>query len=117
MGRGGYIKDITIENIVMSKIEGDCITMSFNYGVKTLYDIANEVTDYREDDLPVVDGIKISGVVCDSSSRFLNIEGFAESPIKNITLRNCRVNAAREMNIVNAQGVTFDNVTVNGRKC
>ena len=116
LGRGGYIRDITVKNITMSRITGECITMSFGYSIKSLLDLSDKITKYEKDDVPEVDGIKISEISCDSSSRFLHIDGLKESPIKNIALCNCTANADKENEINYAENVTFENVTVNGKK-
>ena len=116
LGRGGCIKDIKIKNITMSQIAGECITMSFGYSIKSLLDLSDNITQYAEDDIPTVDGISISDICCDSSSRFLHINGLEASPIKNIALSNCFVTADNEDEIKYAENVTFTNVTVNGKK-
>ena len=117
LGRGGYIKDITVKNITMTEIAGDCITISANYSLKSFLDLADNITEYGKDDIPVIDGFKISGICCDSASRFLHIDGLESSPIKNIALSQCTVTADKEFEIRNAENVTFDNVTVNGKTC
>lgn len=116
LGRGGYIRDIKIENIIMSRLPGECITMSFGYSIKSLLDLSDNITQYSEDDFPVVDGISISHISCDSCTRFLHLEGLELSPIKNIHLSNCSVTTDGENKIKYADNVTYDNVTVNGKQ-
>lgn len=116
LGRGGYIKDISIKNIIMSRIPGECITMSFGYSIKSLLDIADNITKYDKDDYPIVDGIEISDISCDECLRFLHIDGLQQSPIKNIHLNNCTATAEGENKIAYAENVTFDKVFVNGKE-
>ena len=116
LGRGGYIKDIRVENIVMSNIVRDCITISSNYGTKSFLDIADNITEYGEDDIPRIGGIEISKIRCDGASRFLHIDGLTSSPVKNISLKDCTASADRAVDIFSAEGITFDGVTVNGGK-
>ena len=116
LGRGGYIKDITIKNIDMCEITGDCITISMNYGIKSFLDIADNITKYGDDDIPSIGDIKISDLCCDSSSRFLHIDGLDVSHVKNIAISDCNATADSENFINNAENVTLKNVTVNGKK-
>ena len=116
LGRGGYIKDIKIDNITMCEIGGDCITFSMGYEIKSALDIADNITKYYDDDIPVIDGFQISNISCDSSSRFLSIDGLESSPVKNITLSNCNATAEKESHIKFAENIVFNNVTVNGTK-
>ena len=116
LGRGGYIKDIHVKNIVMSGIAHDCITISSNYGIKSFLDIADNVTKFTDDDLPEIGEIEISDITCDSCSRFLYVDGLAKSPIKKVVLSNCNICADSEVEMKNAQDITFNNVTVNGKK-
>ena len=116
LGRGGYIKDIHVKNIVMSEIIRDCITISLNYGTKSFLDIADNITKYAKDDIPVIDGITVSEIRCDHSSRFLHIDGLPLSPVKNVEISHCNATADNENEINNAEKVIFKQVTVNGRK-
>ena len=116
LGRGGYIKDIAVKNIVMSEIVRDCITISLNYGSKSFLDIADNITEFDSDDIPVVGGIEISQITCDGASRFLHIDGLPSSPVKNVTLKNCNANANTATQIANAENITFENVAVNGKQ-
>ena len=115
LGRGGYIRDITVKNISMSEISGDCITISLNYGIKSFLDIADNITKFESDDIPVIGGVHISDITCDGSSRFLNIEGLDVSPVCDIVISSCNATAEKENNIINGT-VTFEKVTVNGKE-
>ena len=116
MGRGGYIKNIKIEKITMCEIGGDCITFSMGYSIKSLLDIADNITEYTPDDVPVFDGFEISDITCDSANRFLLMEGLDVSPVKNVAFSNCNALSEREVEIKNAENITFKNVVVNGRE-
>ena len=116
MGRGGYIKNIKIDNITMCEISGECITFSLGYSIKSMLDIADNITEYNEDDIPVIDGFEISNITCDSASHFLSIEGLEISPVKNVAFKNCHITADKEIEIKNAENITFDNVSVNGNR-
>ena len=116
LGRGGYIRDIEIKNIVMSEIIRDCITISLNYGSKSFLDIADNITTFDADDIPIVEDIAISGISCDGASRFLHVDGLQSSPVKNITLSDCTAVADTVTQIANARDLTFSNVTVNGKR-
>ena len=116
LGRGGYIKNIKINNITMCELSGDCITFSMGYDIKSHLDKADNITEYTEDDIPVIDGFEISNIICDSASRFLFIEGLDSSPVKNVAFSNCDIKADEEVKIKNAENITFNNVRVNGKQ-
>ena len=111
LGRGGYIKDITVKNIVMSEIVNDCITISLNYGIKSFLDIADNITEYGSDDIPVVGGIEISDIMCEGCGRFLFANGLDVSPVTDVTIDNCTATAECKNEIKHAS-VTLNNVTV-----
>ncbi|MCH5148946.1 MAG: glycoside hydrolase family 28 protein [Clostridiales bacterium] len=115
LGRGGYIKNIKIDNITMCEIGGDCITFSMGYDIKSALDIADNITKYYDDDIPVIGGFEISNITCDSAARFLSIDGLESSPVKDIAFTNCHVTANGDIKMKNAENVTFNNVTVNGK--
>ena len=116
MGRGGYIKNIRIDNITMCELGGDCIVFSMGYSIKSLLDLADGETEYRADDIPVIDGFEISRITCDSAARFLHMEGLEASPVKNVTFRDCHVTAIKGIEMKNTENIVFDNVTLNGEK-
>ena len=105
LGRGGYVKDIKVKNIVMSQIVGECITISLKYAIKSLLDIADNITKYEQDDIPEIGGIEISDIFCDSASRFVHIDGLQIAPVKDIVISNCNVVADRKNEINNAENV------------
>ena len=105
LGRGGYVKDIKVKNIVMSQIVGECITISLKYAIMSLLDIADNITQYEKDDIPEIGGIDISEISCDSCSRFLHIDGLQIAPVKDIVISNCNVTTDKENEINNAENV------------
>ena len=116
MGRGGYIKNIKIKNITMCEIGGDCVTFSMGYNILSLLDKADNITQFNEDDVPVIEGFEISDITCDSAERFLLMEGLDVSRIKNVTFSNCNVTADTDLKISNVENVTLDNVIINGKQ-
>lgn len=116
LGRGGYVKDITIKDIVMSQIIGDCITISLGYEVESFLDKADNITEFDEDDLPKIGGIDISNVKCDFAGRFLYISGLNNAPVKDVTISHSSIIADKGTDISNAQNITLKEVTLNGKK-
>lgn len=115
LGRGGYVRNITVENIIMSRISGDCITFSMSYDAKSLLDMADNITEYYEDDIPVISGFNISKIICDSAKRFIYINGLDVSPVRDIVLSDCNVISETDTEICNAENVIFNNVIAGGK--
>ena len=105
LGRGGYVKDIKVKNIVMSQIVGECITVSLKYAIMSLLDVADNIRQYEKDDIPEIGRIEISEIYCDSCSRFVHIDGLQIAPVKDIVISNCNVVANEKNEINNAENV------------
>ena len=115
MGRGGYVRNIKIDNITMCEISGDCVTFSMGYSILSLLDKADHITKFTSDDVPVIEGFEISNITCDSAERFLLVEGLDVSHVKDVTFNNCFVTAGKDMKISNAENITLNNVTIHGK--
>lgn len=79
-GRGGYVRNITIRNIVMERVK---VPLRFSRG-------ANDHPDEEWDPkaLPIVRGVSISNVVSKDSRKAPMLEGIEGAPFEDICMRN-----------------------------
>ena len=117
-GRGGLVKDIWCERILMKDIVSYGVIFNLYYaGVA-----ASELNkDGVQEDLPPVDettpemrDIHFEGIVCDGAKQAIYINGLPELPLRGINFRNSAFSAKKGCEVHNAEGVTFDEVTING---
>ena len=118
-GRGGLVKDIWCDHISMK----DIVT----YGVIfNLYYAGVAATDMEPDaksDLQPVDettpefrDIHVSDVLCAGADQAVFINGLPELPVRNIDFHNSNFTAKKGEEVHFAENITFDNVTINGKR-
>ncbi|MCR5745127.1 MAG: glycoside hydrolase family 28 protein [Bacteroidales bacterium] len=118
-GRGGLVKDIWCDHIYMK----DIVT----YGVIfNLYYAGVAATDMDPDaksDLQPVDettpefrDIHVSDVLCAGADQAVFINGLPELPVRNIDFHNSYFTAKKGEEVHFAENITFDNVTINGKR-
>ncbi|EIQ01801.1 endopolygalacturonase [Opitutaceae bacterium TAV1] len=88
-GRGGFIKDILIENITARRIRHAAVELTFHYG-----DTLEKPPDPKNlKHVPAVENILIRNVRCDSAREALHLRGLPGHPLKNVTLQNLEIHA------------------------
>ena len=118
-GRGGLVKDIWCDHIYMK----DIVT----YGVIfNLYYAGVAATDMDPDaksDLQPVDettpefrDIHVSDVLCTGADQAVFINGLPELPVRNIDFHSSNFTAKKGAEVHYADNITFDNVTINGKR-
>lgn len=92
-GRGGYIKNVTISNIIMRNVMAP-LTINEFYGMSGAVN-DNYLSKQQQPidaGTPVIDNIKLSGIiVTDAHSVAAFIYGLPESPVTNVSLSNFTV--------------------------
>ncbi|MBR3449376.1 MAG: glycoside hydrolase family 28 protein [Bacteroidales bacterium] len=118
-GRGGLVKDIWCDHIYMK----DIVT----YGVIfNLYYAGVAATDMDPDaksDIQPVDettpefrDIHVSDVLCAGADQAVFINGLPELPVRNIDFHDSNFTAKKGEEVHFAENITFDNVTINGKR-
>jgi polygalacturonase len=114
-GRGGIVENIYIKNIVMHDIVHDAILFDMYYFAKapTLAQTNGKV------DIPPVDegtpqfrNFYISNLVCEGAERAMLIRGLPEMSIRDIYLRDIAILAKKGADIIEAQNITLENVSL-----
>jgi polygalacturonase len=102
--RGGFIKDIYVNNVDFGEVE-DCFFITSNYHNEGS---AGLITD--------IHNIFIENVTCKKASYGgIIIQGFPGKPIKDIYLKNIRIDDAKvPLSLINTEEVRMSNVSVGG---
>lgn len=103
--RGGVIEHIYMRNVKGGEVAGAAIDVDFYYeeGAKGPF-------------TPVVRDVEVVNLDVKKCANAWSLRGFKNAPITNIRLKNCTFeNAAKAAVSENVEGMTLDNVTVNGK--
>ncbi len=102
--RGGRLENIHVRDVTVGQVGHAAITIDYNYeeGARGAF-------------LPVFDTLRVERLMVGRCERVLDLQGFANAPIRNITLRDVAVTHAAKADIVsNVEGLRYDNVRRNG---
>lgn len=104
--RGGVVEHVYVRNIEVGEVAEAVVRINFMYeeGDAGPYD-------------PVVRDIEVRDVTCAKSERALYLRGYADSPIRNVRLVDCRFANVEKENIVeHVEDLVLENVVVNGER-
>jgi polygalacturonase len=103
--RGGTLENIHVRDIAVGQVAKAVITIDYNY-----QEGANGPF------IPVFRNLIVERLVSGKSPRALDLQGFPDAPIRGVTLRDCEFNDVAQVDIVkHVEGLTFDNVRINGK--
>ncbi|MDX9855541.1 MAG: glycoside hydrolase family 28 protein [Parcubacteria group bacterium] len=103
--RGGFIRDILVENIVMDDVPNDVIDINLNYSSK----LKDKVTSK-----PVLKNIFIKDIKgSGGKKRVINIDGISDSVMENILFENILFDSsARAVSLEKARNILFRNIQI-----
>jgi len=102
-GRGGFVEDVHVDNILMAGLRQEAIVLDMFYGFSTAAS--------RSDAPPAFRNIQIKNVTCDSAGAAVAIRGLPEQPIERVVLENLRLNAVEGIRCQDADDLTLCDVT------
>ena len=103
--RGGALENIYFRNITVGEVAGAVINVDYSYqegpnGPHT----------------PIFRNMVVEGLTSRKSKRALNLQGYANAPLRDIRLINCTFNNSGEVGpLKNVTGLTVERVTMNGQ--
>jgi polygalacturonase len=107
-GRGGLVENVVYEDLTMKDVVG-AITITSYYPKIPATDPAQPVTA----ETPKYQNIRIANLTATSTKSAGVIVGLPESQMRNVTLENVQISAAKAgLTIRNASGVSLKNVSV-----
>lgn len=118
-GRGGVVKNIYIEDIVMMNIPTEPLLFDLHYGGKSAveaaaegaspFDVAFVEADERT---PQFRDIYIKDVICSGAARAMYFNGIPEKNIENIVVENCEIVSERGADLRYSTGVILKDVKI-----
>ena len=116
-GRGGLVKDIWCEDILMKDIVSYAVIFNLYYaGVA-----ASDMADGAEQDLMPVDettpefrDIHFRNISCSGAKQAIHLNGLPELPLSGLDFHDCVFTADKGAEVHYAKDVVFENVIVNG---
>jgi exo-poly-alpha-galacturonosidase len=103
-GRGGTVENVTFRNVTMSKVRiGVRVTTAFNVN-----------NDGQPAPVPpTLKNIKVENITCTGGAdAAIQIAGLTNSPISNVSFKDCSFVSKEGVTVDNADGIHFENVTV-----
>ena len=103
--RGGLLENIHARNITVGQVNQAVIAVDFNYeeGAKGAFK-------------PVCRNLTVTNLKSGKSEYAVDLQGFANAPVENVTLTNCEFNGVAKGSIVkNVNNLELKNVRVNGK--
>ena len=116
-GRGGLVKDIWCDHIYMKDIVSYGVIFNLYYAGVAASDMADGVVEpivEVDETTPEMRDIHFSDILCAGAKQAIYINGLPELPLRGITFANSNFTAGKPAEVHFAEGVTFDNVIVNG---
>jgi polygalacturonase len=102
--RGGVVEHIYMRDVEVGEVSDAVVRVNFLYE-------EGDAGNFK----PIVRDVEIRNVTCERSERALYLRGYADSPITNVRLVDCRFeNVADESTIEHVQGLVLDHVFING---
>lgn len=118
-GRGGVVKNIHIEDIVMMNIPTEPLLFDLHYGGKSAVEAAAEGAspfdvEFVEADetTPQFRDIYIKDVTCSGAARAMYFNGIPEKNIENIVVENCEIVSEKGADLRYSTGVILKNVKI-----
>ena len=119
-GRGGVVKNIHIEDIVMTDIPAEPLLFDLHYGGKSALEAAEDGQGSEfdieyvpaDETTPEFREIYIRNITCNGAGRAMYFNGIPEKHISGIKVENCNIVADRGADIRYSDGVELKNVGI-----
>lgn len=104
--RGGVLENIHVRDITIGQVRLAAVTIDFNYE-----------EGKKGDHKPVCRNVSVKNMKSQKSEYALDLQGFENAPIENVSLTDCQFNGVQKGSIVkNVNGLTLKNVRINGKQ-
>jgi polygalacturonase len=112
-GRGGVVENIYARDLAMNNIVDEAIFFDLYYFVKFATDGERDTRPVLNEGTPVFRNMVFENIVCNGAKKGIFIRGLPEMPVSGITIKNCTLNAKIGAELVDAAGITFENIRFN----
>lgn len=118
-GRGGVVENIFIDNIFMKDIPGEAILFDMYYMAKDPIPLAGEKRELPrvefktvDETTPIFKNFYISNIYCNGAEKAIFVRGIPEMHVKDIVLENMMLQANKGIDVQEATGILFKNITI-----
>ena len=118
-GRGGVVKNIYIEDIVMMNIPTEPLLFDLHYGGKSAVEAAADGASpfdvafvEADETTPQFRDIYIKDVICSGAARAMYFNGIPEKNIENIVVENCEIVSEKGADLRYSTGVILKDVKI-----
>ncbi len=112
-GRGGLVKNIYVDNIVMKNILHEAISFNTYYEDVPAGKDAKDVKTTVADKIPEFTDFHISNIKCDAAKQAISIVGLPQQPVHHIYFENVYIKADKGFDSVDASDIDLKKVTIN----
>ncbi|MGV3538728.1 MAG: glycoside hydrolase family 28 protein [Rufibacter sp.] len=106
--RGGVVENIFLRNIEVGQVKQQVVRVNMFY----------DPAEPKGNNIPVVRNVEVKNMTVKKGGDVgVLLEGYAQSPVENLRLINVQMNGVKNpYKFFNVKAVTFENVTINGKK-
>lgn len=103
-GRGGTVENVTFRNVTESKVHSAV-------RITTAYKVNNDGANAPVP--PTLKNVTVENINCTNATTAIIIAGLTNSPIANVSFKNCTISANEGATVDMANGISFSNVVIN----
>jgi polygalacturonase len=103
-GRGGYVEEVRVNNIVMKDIKKEAIVLSLFYGKAPLEPLSERT--------PIFRNIHISGMTGSNVNAACLVEGIEEMPVSDVSFEDINMDAQSGFDVSRVKDIRLSNVQV-----
>ena len=108
--RGGFIENVTFEDIQMRRIRSHAIDCNLLYDGN--HEESLDLDDLRH--VPRIDGIRLRNIECSSAPHGMKLQGLPGHPIRNVTMENISIAAREGARILEVENLEISGVQLGG---
>ncbi len=112
-GRGGVVENIYARNLAMNNIVDEAIFFDLFYSVTFATDGVRNTNPELSEATPVFRNMVFENIVCNGAKKGIFIRGLPEMPVSGITIKNCTLNSKIGAELIDAAGISFENIRFN----
>jgi len=105
-GRGGYIRNISLEDLQAQKLRNELVR------INTHYNQATGDADISDDLSPIIENITLKKLTSQETRRAISINGIKKHPIKNLFLKDITATQIKPSFIININNSKLKNLNI-----
>jgi len=103
-GRGGYVKNLWMQNIKMDNMQSEAIKINMKYNASSIMP--------KGDETPVFSNFNFENISSSNSRACINIIGLDNQKIEGMSFKNIKMHGGTGINISNAENCKFDHIEI-----